>query len=331
MRSMTGIRLALIVPLLLLASGCGSGEKKTKALKPVTLAAYAGDTCLLAYLAEDKGFFEEAGVEVTLRDFQAGKLAVDDMLAGKSDLALGADFVFVNQSFSHPELRIMAAVCESMVNHLVVRKDHDITEPGDLAGKRIGVTRGSAGEFYLGTFLLFQGFRMSQVTMVDLKPNEIVDQLLSGSIDAGLTWEPNVYKLEQALGGAVQSWPAQSGQPMYFLLQGQAEWVQGHEAEIRAVLAAMRQAEAFVAGHQDQAQGFLVDRFGLDTGYVEATWGKQDFLLALPQELLVQMGDQAAWMVDTEQKAGASIPNFYEKVVFPPLEQVDPGAVTIIR
>ncbi|MBA7710231.1 hypothetical protein ES703_119168 [subsurface metagenome] len=65
-------------------------EKYTGPVEKITLAAYAGETGALVYVAEDQGFFEENGLEVTIKDYESGKAAADALIDGEADIATSA-------------------------------------------------------------------------------------------------------------------------------------------------------------------------------------------------------------------------------------------------
>ena len=61
---------------------------------------------------------------------------------------------------------------------------------GALAGKRIGLPRGSGAEGYALGVLVENGVDPADVTIVNVKPSELVTALQTGDIDAQAIWEP---------------------------------------------------------------------------------------------------------------------------------------------
>lgn len=173
--------------------GCQEKAKYTRPVEKITVAAAAYLTGALVYVAEDQGYFEENGLEVTIKDYGSGKAAADALLAGEADISTSAGFVFVSNSFDHADLRILGTVATAQVKELVARKDKGITTINDLIGKRIGVTKKSGAEFLLGVFLIFNALSYEDVELVDLKPSEIVEAISNGDIDATFTWDPYLY------------------------------------------------------------------------------------------------------------------------------------------
>ncbi len=300
-------------------------------LKHLTLAAYAGDTGALVYIARENGYFAEQGLEVTIIDHEAGKLAADSLLAGEADVCTSAAFVFVSNSFDRPDLRILSTVATARINEMVARRDHGISEVGDLKGKRIAVTRKSSGEFFLGTFLLFNHLSLADITVVDLKPSEIVKAVTSGSVDAGFSWDPNIYAIKRQLGDGAVSWPGQSGQDFYFLLITTERWLENNRDAAGALLRSLVMAEDFVNTREDEAKAFIRKKFGYEKEYLDYSWQKQEFAVALPQDLLMVLEDQARWRQENQLTDSPAIPNYLHHLHLESLEKVRPRAVTVIH
>lgn len=100
-------------------------KKYTGPVEKITLAA-SGDEGALVLIAEEQGYFTDNGLDVTIKEYKAGKLAADALLADEADICTSADFVLRSNSFDHEDLRVLGTV--SIVNsiELVARKDHGI-------------------------------------------------------------------------------------------------------------------------------------------------------------------------------------------------------------
>ncbi|MBC8230736.1 NrtA/SsuA/CpmA family ABC transporter substrate-binding protein [bacterium] len=306
-------------------------RKYTRAVEKLTLAAYKGDTGALVYIAQEQGYFTENGLDVTIKDYEAGKLAADALLANEADISTSADFVLVSNSFEHDNLRVLGTVALADINELVARRDRGIATPGDLKGKKIGVTRKSIGEFFLGTFLIFEGLSLADVEVVDLKPSEIVEAISAGEIDAALTWEPNIFKIKSLLGANVISWPGQSGQDFFFILLSKEEWLKEHPSAVERFLRALVQAEEFVKKNNEKAKHFVAERFDYESKYVESIWSKHRFLVVLPQALLLAMEDQARWKIKNKLTDATEVPNYLDFIYLDGMKEVKPEAITIMH
>ena len=314
-------------------AGCAGTESRdySGSVEQLTLAAYAGDTGALVYIAQEKGYFTANGLDVTVKDYEAGKLAADALIAGEADICTSADFVLVSNSFEYTDLRVLGTVAVANLNELVARKQSGISQPADLKAKRIGVTRKSVGEFFLGTFLMFNGLSMEDVEIVDLTPSEIVEAISTGEIDAGFTWEPNIYDIKGRLGDDVISWPGQIGQDFYFIIITKEKFIQENPKTIERFLQALIQAQEFMTENEAEAKEFVATRFGYEPSYVDYSWERHQFAITLPQALVLVMEDQARWRIESRLTEATNIPNYLNYVYWEALERIKSEAVTLIH
>jgi NitT/TauT family transport system substrate-binding protein len=326
------IGIAIIAVIVISVGGCSQQTGKyTGSLDKLTLAAYAGDTGALVYVADEQGYFTDNGLDVIIKDFEAGKLAADALLIGEADISTSADFVFVSNSFDHADLRVLGTVALANSNELVTRRDTGINQPSDLKGKKVGVTEKSAGEFFLGTFLVFNGLSVQDVKIVDLKPSEIVDAVVNGDIDAGFTWEPNIFEVKSRLGANAISWPGQSGQDFYFILLTKEKFIEENPQVIERFLRALIQAEAFMQENEAETREFIKSKFDYESSYIDYSWQRHDFTVVLPQALIIAMEDQARWRIKNKLTEATGVPNYLDYIYMDALEEVKPEAIGIIR
>jgi len=322
--------LAIYVCFVLIAA-CTNQPQHTEPVKKITLAAYAGDTAALIYIAKWQGYFADNGLDVTINDYTAGKLATDALLKGEADISTAAEFVFVSNSFNYPDLRILGTIATAEVMELVARKDSGIKKPEDLKGRKVGVTRKSAGEFYLGVFLTFNRLLIKDIEVVDLKPNEIIEAITNGNIDAALSWDPNIYNIKKRLKDNAVSWPAQGRQKFYFILIARESWLKSNPKAAEQFLRALVQAEQYVKVNEATAKKFIKDKFGLESDYTNYGWAKHHFAVQLPQALLLVMEGQARWRIKNQLTEKAPVPNYLDYLYSDGLESINPDAITVIR
>jgi ABC-type nitrate/sulfonate/bicarbonate transport system substrate-binding protein len=304
--------------------------KYTEPMNKITLAAYEGEASLLVYLAEAYGFFKQNGLDVTIRGFDSGKAAADDLIIGEADISTNASGVLVSNGFDYPNLQVLATIATLRVQGFIVRKDKGILTVGDLIGKKIGVTRKSHGEFNLGIFLLINGLSISDVEIVDLSPSKIVDAMISGEIDAGFTWEPNLYNIKNKLADNALVW--KNGVPEFkFILLSKKEWLDNNSSVATRFVKSIIEAEEYVKKNQDDSKKFLEKRFNYKQSYAISTWQDHDFDVTLSQELLLEFEDIARWQIENNLTTATIMPNYLNYIYFDSLEAIKPEVVQIIR
>jgi NitT/TauT family transport system substrate-binding protein len=284
----------------------------------------------LVWIADDRGFFRDNGLNVTLKHYDAGTYAVPGMLAGETDLALASEYVLAQNALSDQAISTLASIDTFQSVAIIARKDHGIAQVADLKGKKIGVTRKSTPEFYLGRYLELHGMSIDEVTMVDLQPQQMSDALERGDIDAVVTWQPFVYQITGRMGDTVTSWPAQAEQRGYWLVIARNDWPASHPGTARRFITALRQAGDFTRAHPAEAQAVVQGRMGTDAAYVAAVWPENTFTLSLDQSLLLAMEDEARWMIANNLTPARQMPNYLDYVTTGPFSEVRPEAMRII-
>jgi NitT/TauT family transport system substrate-binding protein len=297
----------------------------------ITVAAYAGDTGMLVYLAEALEHYRQNNLNVIIKDYESGKQATDAMLAGQADVSTATDFVFVSNSLNHADLRTIGTIAMADVNELVARKDRGILAPKDLKGKTIGITKKSVGEFMLGRFLLFNDILMEDIRIVDLTPGELIRSITSGQIDAALTWDPNIYIIKNMLGKNAMNWRVQDGQYFNFMLITREKWIERHFAAGKRLLFALVQTEQYARLNPSMVRAFIQKRFNYSEEYVSYIYSRHQFSVTLPQALILTMEDQAQWRIDNRLAKKIEVPNFLTYIHTDMLVKVNPESITVIR
>ena len=285
----------------------------------------------LIWIAEERGYFAENGLNVTIKLFEAGKFAVKALLDGNLDVATVAEFVFVGNAINEEKIQTIGSIAKSEFHYLIARKDRGIGQVSDLKGKRIGLTRQTSAEFYLGRYIQLHNISLHDVTLVDLNPSQVGEALIRGDVDAVLSWDPYAYPVEQNLGVNALIHPAQSGQMMYWLLVCRSDFITGHPELIDRLLRSFDQAEKFAANNPDQARKILQKRLNVEEAYVERIWPKTRLGLSLDQGLIIAMEDESRFMIDNNLVNNRQMPYYPDYIHWQGLEKVKPESVTVIR
>jgi len=300
-------------------------------IERVSIGTVSNETSTLVLIAESNGYFSDSGLDVAVREFQSGNFSVDALLDNKVDLASCSEFALVERIFKRGKnLRYMGSYATVENTEVVARKDM-IKSPGDLKGKKIGVTNTSIASFYLGVFLTFNGLTLDDVEQVDIKPFDMKDAMAEGRVDAVITWEPNSWAVKEKMGDSVVVWPGQN-QPYYWLLVSSDKVLREKEGAIGRFVAALARAEDFARQKRDQAKEIVRARYNFNPAYLnEVWWTKTRYELSLDQALLVAMEDEARWMIKNGMSHGhREIPDYLQYLHSDAMVKARPGSVSLI-
>ncbi|MGD0231479.1 MAG: NrtA/SsuA/CpmA family ABC transporter substrate-binding protein [Syntrophorhabdales bacterium] len=309
-----------------------SHRHKPPPLEKITLGIAANDNAALVHIASGLDLFSKNGLDVSLKEYESGSLAVRDLAEGKLDFATAADFSFAVEGFVRDDLRALTTISVSSDNALLIaRRDRGIESPHDLEGKTIGVVQGTSSEFFLATFLAFHGILNSEVRIVDIRPSETTLDIMKGAIDAAMLWEPYAFLLRTALGKNATVWDGQGGQDYYFLLISTGSYIASHRGTVEKLLRALAEAEQSAEFDPARAKRIIQRRFHYSDQYMAWMWPKSRLEVGLTQDLLILMEDEARWHRKKEAMDYDRIPNYYSFIYLEGLERVKPNAVTIIH
>lgn len=184
------LALLCIVPVILLSLSCS--KDKTKSAK-VRLAYLQGDLHQLAcWIALEKNFFKEEGVDAEVAGiFKAGPEEMSAFAAGSLDVGyVGQAPATTAVANGAADVTVLAQVNKEG-SAIVVRKDSALKKPGDLEGKTVAVPgHSTVQDFLLRKALTKYGIDEKKVSLIVLKPPEMIGALKTGQIDAFIAWEP---------------------------------------------------------------------------------------------------------------------------------------------
>lgn len=169
------------------------------------------------FVAIEKGFYKEEGLEVELINFDSGAKMNSALATGDIQVAAGsASAGLFNSIAKGSDFRIVADKGQIRPGYgfvqLIIRKDlldsGAIKDVQDLAGRRVAShAKGIINDYILHYIAKHKGLDVSKVNLVYMAPPKIFLALQTKSIDAAVTVEPWTVRAEKE-GFAVRFLPA---------------------------------------------------------------------------------------------------------------------------
>ena len=166
-----------------LLAGAASAEK--------IIIGHFGNPTPMQLLSTMDALEQETGWEIEWRKFAAGTDVIAAMASGDVVLSeLGSSPLAIAAS-QGVDLQLIAfsdviGTAESLIAH----NDSGITSVADLKGKRIAVPVGSTAHFSLMGALQHEGIAETDVTIMNMPPDQIAAAWDQGVIDAAWVWQP---------------------------------------------------------------------------------------------------------------------------------------------
>jgi len=320
----------MLVAFLAVVLGSVSCSEK---MESITVAYAPFESTTLFWIAQDQNFFNQNGLNVTPRKYDTGVGSLDGMVNGEADIVVGTnEFPLVGRALQKTGIRTIGSVAKSEFIYLIGRKDRGIEKVSDLKGKRIGTTFRTIAHFYLGRFLELNGMNMQDITLIELKtPEEWVNAVVNGDLDAVVTAQPYANAAKERLGANAIVWSAQNSQPLQTQVIATDEWITKHPDLVNRFLQSLILAEEYIIRNPAEAKAIVQKRLNLDAAYMETVWSQNQFSLSLDQSLIIAMEDEARWMIENNLTTEKQVPDFLDYIYVDGLEAVKPNAVNIIR
>ncbi len=282
----------------------------------------------LIYIAEEQGLFARNGLNVTMRNY-GGPNFLNGLLSDEVDIGLSSEYVFVRKVFNQANISVIGNIDRYQNVYLIGRKDKGIEKVSDLSGKKIGLTRNTISEFYLGRFLDLHGMSIRDVTLSNMPPSQYMQAITNGSIEALLTGN-FIDQIQERLGNNAVLWPTQNGQNSYYVISCRSDWAASHPVQINRFLKSLAQAEDYIINHPNEAKAIVQKRLNYTDAYMAKIWPKNEFSLSLDQSLVVAMEDEGRWMIANNLTTAKTIPDIRDHIYTKGLEGVLPESVNVI-
>lgn len=251
---------AFVSFLLIALAGCGSTGAATGggSTQPTSLTVgltYVPNIQFAPfYVAEQLGYYKDAGLNVTLRHHNFGEDEFAAIAAGRENVIFaGGDEVLQARAKGLP-LVYVANIFTQYPVALIVPDNSSIHSVADLRGHTIGVP-GAYGATYIGLLGLLHsaGLSTSDVKIQSIGYTQ-VPALIGHKVDAVMGYVNNEPIQFQKASFAVRTFPASQAQPLISNgLAAQESELKAQPAAIRALIAATLKGLDYTIAHPQEA------------------------------------------------------------------------------
>ena len=173
------VRMMMCLVIVVVCSGIGSAKEP---LQPVTIqlnwlanVEFAG-----VLLAKERGWYEDTGIDLTVRGWETGLDPIEEVITGKAQIGVAEGADMIKARSEGKKIRAVAAKFQKSPSCLVSKKSLGIETPEQLTKKRIGI-KTAAGILMTKIILTNAGLKYSDITPV--KVGWDIQPLLSDKID----------------------------------------------------------------------------------------------------------------------------------------------------
>lgn len=317
---------------LLALNSCG--DSKTQKTYDLSVGIPKQPSSALVHIALHKGFFEDAGLDITPHYYPSGKRALTEgLVTGKVQISTTSDIPFVWKSLEHDKLRILSTIyTANNVNRIIARKDSGIEKPSELSGKKVATQQQSAVHYFLHRFLLEHEIQ-DEVKLSFYKAELLVEKLHSGEIDAFSMREPYISRARDLLGkenAVIFSSPGLYLQSEILLTT--ADFSLTNPEVVKAFIKALKQAELFAQTNRQESIDIVSAAIDADKAQINAIWDTFILSVTLEHTLLKRLDEMAYWMTKKrENKKPSKLPDYRQFIDSSPLRSVSAESVLLIE
>ncbi len=147
------------------------------------------------FVAQDKGYFRDEGLDVTIDQGEGSAATVTRIMSGAYDAGFGDINAVIQQAAQKPaDAPVMVyQVYNKPPFSVLTKADSGIDSVKELAGQKVGGPAGSAATRLLPALLERNGVAESSVEVLNMQPNLQEQMLIRGEVAASLVFNVTSY------------------------------------------------------------------------------------------------------------------------------------------
>ncbi|WP_435925461.1 ABC transporter substrate-binding protein [Paenibacillus sp. DYY-L-2] len=268
LRRLPVLALALVILLAGALSGCGGKEGKTVKIGEVTRSVFYAPQ----YVALEKGFFKEEGLNVELQTTAGGDKTMTALLSGAIDVALvGAETsIYVYQQGAEDPVINFAGLTQTDGTFLVSREqaagdfDWEDLKGSVFLGQRKGGMPQMAGEFTLKKHGIDPHADLELIQNIEFA--NIAAAFASGTGQYVQLFEPQASIFErEGKGHVVASFGTESGKLPYTVYMTKQSYIEKNKDLVQKFTNAIHKAQVWVQEHSPEETAKTIAPYFKDT------------------------------------------------------------------
>ncbi len=277
------------------------------------------------YALENELFLQEdISVRPTL--YPDGKSALESLLNGESDIVSVMSTPVAFHAFRKHGFKIIGAIDHGKYHGAIAKKELiQKTCSSNWSGLKIGVTQYTSGEYFMYSYFAFHEISWDSVDILYGKGPELKESFLQDSIDIMFSWDPYLEETKAASADPVSELGRNQLIPSSWLIVCDSSFLKAHPASVIAFLRATKQG--LEKAQTSNKAGIRAHRTILHKEGYPASKVRPEMLdhlgISLDEELVLDLENQAQWLIDMNYVSSSIIPDFSKLVCPGPMRTID--------
>lgn len=217
------------------------------------------------FLARDKGFFKENGLDVELQIIEDASLYMAAIAAGKLDgnaSTIDEIMKYRSEDFC---FKAVVALDDSHGGDGVLTQT-DVNSLKDLKGKAVGMNEGSVSQFWFNILLKREGMTESDVQITNMTADDAAAAFIAGRIPAAVTWEPHLTLVRTKKQGKVLIDSSETPGLIVDVVALTCDYIKNNPKDVEAFVKGLYKAVDYIKTNPDDAYAVMAKGVG---GYLE--------------------------------------------------------------
>lgn len=259
------------------------------------------------WMAIEKGFYKDAGLDVTYRLFPSGTTAFQAFQNGQGDIVMTGDLPSIQYFFRvKGDYRTIAAIERDSKGYVAVAAK-DIKTAQDLAGKTIATRVGSTGSWFISEYLTKNHVDPNKVKVINLDTQVLPAALCGGQIAAFFIWQPVGSRTLEICPDKAHYLSDATGYVQGYLVAGaRPQWLatpQGRDIATRWLRATIKGRDAAEHDFKDVA-AYAAAKLGLSEKATKDQWDTNTRPMALDTVYYSDFCSLSRWAQSEKQTEG---------------------------
>lgn len=261
------------------------------------------------FVAMDKGFFIENGINVNDVAVQTGDESMKALISNSADIALAGIIPYSFVALDNENIKIISQAAYNSDNQIIAKKSAGISKPEDLKDKNIGYAKTTASDIGIQQFLENWGIKKEDVNLINLKPLAMPGALAAGQIDAYSVWEPAIINGRKLLGDeAIIFDDAKSTYTWHSAIMAHKDYIEKHKVELKKFIAAWKKAEEYIKVNPDESISITAKYTNIPAEFLKQVWSKYEFYIGL-KDVETILNTDLKWANQQRENPVSSIPD----------------------
>ena len=250
--------LAAAVCIAAIAPGCL--QKPAPEPRQVSIAFQQWVGYGLFYLAQDKGFCHQEGIELLFVNEELDSAREEAFMEGMLDCEAATLDLLVSKAIHGTRVVMVMELDHSCGSDGIVAAEN-IKILEDLADKKVAMTRNDVGEYFISYLMRQKGMSLTNFTIVPTMPDKAAMAFLESKADACATWEPYVSEALRRPGAHLLASTREHPDAIIDVMNVRKDLVDNEPELVKKIMRAWFKALDYFKNNPEEAAAIIAPRF----------------------------------------------------------------------